>query len=342
MSSLHTGIPTKKALPDNLWDEKGNMHVPAIPSEKRRAAPQISVDYLRRPIVHLPAWGALTALDVLLNNLSLGLFLITVCCVGLRPEVFLPAALPAFFAAWFLLTLDLGLLIVDLGDPSRFHHMLRTVRPSSPMWVGVWALALSGLFLTFPAWWSALYVSLAYGLLPDTVAVWFAAVLADRTVEWGCLLATLAGIPCAAIGLLYKGVLFSATSRPIWKKARWFPAYLTNGALLMGAAVLAGMEAATPSGGTALLAPVMLALLIPDILLLELHLRPLLADPRQGIRGTLIHGAAVLDCLACVCLGMALLFAVYPGGIVWLYCGIAGILVSAVIGRWCFVKAKAV
>lgn len=333
-------MPIKNAMPDKVWDEKGHMHVPAVPSENLRSTPQISVDYIRRPITHLPPWGTLTALDVLLNNLSLGLFLITVCCAGLRPEVFLPAALPAFLVAWLLLTLDLGLLIVDLGDPSRFHHMLRTVRPSSPMWVGVWALALSGLFLTFPACWSAAQLALFSGLLPDVSAAWFARVLADRTVEWACVLATLAGIPCAAVGLLYKGVLFSATSRPVWKKARWFPAYLCNGALLMGAAVLAGMAAVTSFGDAALLIPAMSVLLILDILLLELHLRPLLAGPGQGVRGALIHGAAVVDGLACVCLGMAFLSADRPEGIVWLHCGIVGILLPAVIGRWCFVKAK--
>ncbi|WP_420452177.1 NrfD/PsrC family molybdoenzyme membrane anchor subunit [Ilumatobacter sp.] len=32
------------------------------------------------------------------------------------------------------------LLIVDLGRPKRFHHMLRVLRPSSPMSVGSWLL----------------------------------------------------------------------------------------------------------------------------------------------------------------------------------------------------------
>ena len=32
------------------------------------------------------------------------------------------------------------LLIVDLGDPKRFHHMLRVWKPSSPMNLGSWTL----------------------------------------------------------------------------------------------------------------------------------------------------------------------------------------------------------
>src|SRR6185437_14933606 len=32
------------------------------------------------------------------------------------------------------------LLIHDLGDPARFHHMLRVWKPSSPMNLGTWVL----------------------------------------------------------------------------------------------------------------------------------------------------------------------------------------------------------
>src|SRR4051794_26974191 len=32
------------------------------------------------------------------------------------------------------------LLIEDLGDPKRFHHMLRVFKPESPMNFGAWAL----------------------------------------------------------------------------------------------------------------------------------------------------------------------------------------------------------
>lgn len=32
------------------------------------------------------------------------------------------------------------LLIMDLGRPERFHHMLRVVKPTSPMSVGSWTL----------------------------------------------------------------------------------------------------------------------------------------------------------------------------------------------------------
>ncbi|HEY3802182.1 MAG TPA: NrfD/PsrC family molybdoenzyme membrane anchor subunit [Kofleriaceae bacterium] len=38
-----------------------------------------------------------------------------------------------------------ALLVADLGKPQRFHHMMRVVRPTSPMNVGTWILGASGL-----------------------------------------------------------------------------------------------------------------------------------------------------------------------------------------------------
>lgn len=302
---------------------------------QREAGRWINVDYARRRIVHLPPWGGLTVADVLLNNLALGLFLATVFCVLLRPEQFLPAAFPAFVAAWVMLMADLGLLILDLGDPFRFHHMLRTVRPSSPMWVGVWALALSGFFLTFPALWGGLLLLLRAEMLPDSLTASLSALAAAGIVKWAVVGATLAGVPCAAVGLLYKGVLFSATSRPIWKNARWFPAYLTNGALLLGTALLAVFGTAVgPMAGTYPLLYALLVLLVPDMLLLELHLRPLLKNSRS----LLMHLATLLDAAAFLCLLGAGLSLVPGADILLMYCGVAGILSSAIVARACFVK----
>src|SRR6476659_1081188 len=40
------------------------------------------------------------------------------------------------------------LLIADLGMPTRFHHMLRVFKPSSPMNLGSWALLNNGAVAT--------------------------------------------------------------------------------------------------------------------------------------------------------------------------------------------------
>lgn len=100
-----------------------------------------------------------------------------------------------------------ALLIADLGRPARFHHMLRVVRPSSPMNVGTWILSLaattSGL---------ALLGSLrGHGRRPR---------------------ATVAGIASGVAGTLlstYTGVLIGNTAVPVWHATRnrlppWFAA----------------------------------------------------------------------------------------------------------------------
>jgi hypothetical protein len=57
----------------------------------------------------------------------------------------------AYPVALVLLLVDLGLLVLDLGDPLRFHHMLRTFKPGSPMSVGTWCLTIFSLPLTAAA-----------------------------------------------------------------------------------------------------------------------------------------------------------------------------------------------
>jgi len=91
-----------------------------------------------------------------------------------------------------------GLLIADLGRPSRFLNMLRVFRPTSPMSMGSWILALSGAangagFL-FGSW---------RGLLGAAGRVGIAA--------GGGLGAILAG---------YTGVLLANTAVPLWQAAR--------------------------------------------------------------------------------------------------------------------------
>jgi len=57
----------------------------------------------------------------------------------------------AYPVALVLLLVDLALLVSDLGDPLRFHHMLRVFKPRSPMSVGTWCLVIFSLPLTAAA-----------------------------------------------------------------------------------------------------------------------------------------------------------------------------------------------
>src|SRR5579884_537717 len=91
------------------------------------------------------------------------------------------------------------LLIADLGRPSRFLLMLRVFKPSSPMNMGAWILAIA-----------------------PTAAV--TAGMFARSSEGGLrTFGEIAGYSSGVFGLAlatYTGVLVSSTAVPIWQEAR--------------------------------------------------------------------------------------------------------------------------
>ena len=104
--------------------------------------------YSDRPVTKPPNWHGLVTLDLLLNNLSSGLFLVAALGELVVPESFRPLAALAYPIALLFLIGDLVCLVLDLGDPFRFHHMLRVWKPSSPMSLGTWCLAAYAVPLT--------------------------------------------------------------------------------------------------------------------------------------------------------------------------------------------------
>jgi Ni/Fe-hydrogenase subunit HybB-like protein len=159
-----------------------------------------------------PNWHGLVAWDILFNNLTTGLYMVVAVAELARPGVFLPLTKYAYPLALALLTADLLCLVLDLGDPLRFHHMLRVFKPSSPMSLGTWSLTFYSLPLTLLA---------AFGLFG--VGGWV------RTI------AVVIGLPFALGSAAYKGVLFSTTAQPGWRDARWLGGYFVSAALMLGA-----------------------------------------------------------------------------------------------------------
>ena len=105
------------------------------------------------------------------------------------------------------------LLVVDLGRPSRFANMLRVARPTSPMSMGSWLLALFG-----PATGAAA-VSEASGVLPRV----------------GDAAGAVAGVLGPAVAT-YTGVLVADSAIPVWHEGRDHLPFLFAG----GAAASAG------------------------------------------------------------------------------------------------------
>jgi hypothetical protein len=236
---------------------------------ERQATP---AGYAAGPVTKAPAWHGLVAWDLLFNNLTTGLFLVAAVAELVAPEVFTPVAKVAYPVALGLLLADLVCLVLDLGDPLRFHHMLRIFKPTSPMSLGTWCLTVYSLPLT---------VAAALSLLP---AGWPA-------LEWVRKAAVALGLLPALGSAIYKGVLLSTNAQPGWRDARWLGGYLTNSALLLGCAEMLVLSALLgQERAVAVLRPALVLLLALNLIPLGLvaqNLRPALSrayTPRQLAR----------------------------------------------------------
>jgi hypothetical protein len=188
--------------------------------------------YLSQDVTKVPGWHGLVAWDLLFNNLTTGLYLFTAVGELAAPGLLGPVARAAYPIALVLLLTDLMMLVLDLGDPLRFHHMLRVFKPSSPMSLGTWSLTVYSLPLTLIV---AIEAAQMLGLLPS----WS---IALERVRW---LAVVFGLLPAFGSVAYKGVLFSTSSQPGWKDARWLGGWMANSALTLGCAELLAISVLT-------------------------------------------------------------------------------------------------
>jgi hypothetical protein len=192
----------------------------------------IEPGYLSQDVTKVPGWHGLVAWDLLFNNLTTGLFLFAAVGELAAPALLGPVAKVAYPVALVLLLTDLLMLVCDLGDPLRFHHMLRVFKPSSPMSLGTWSLTVYSLPLTLIV---AIEAAQALGLLPR----------GSMALESVRRSAVVFGLLPAFGSLAYKGVLFSTCSQPGWKDARWLGGWMANSALMLGCAQLLALSILT-------------------------------------------------------------------------------------------------
>jgi len=165
-----------------------------------------------------------------------------------------------------------ALLITDLGRPERFLHMLRVVKPTSPMSMGSWILAAMG------AATGAAVTSELTGRFP-------------RAGDAAKVTAGLLGPPLAT----YTGVLLANTAVPVWHEARReLPFAFAGGAAATagGAALIATpVRAAGPARRFALMGA---ALETAAMLTMERRLGPLAANYHGGEAGRFARLAQAL------------------------------------------------
>ena len=252
--------------------------------------------YAGQVVTKPPDWHSLVVFDILFNNLTTGLFLVAAVGELAAPAVFTSVATWAYPIALVLLLIDLGLLVLDLGDKLRFHHMLRVFKPSSPMSLGTWCLTVYSLFLTAII---AVEFVVAAGWLPgDAGLAW-----------WVRKVAVVVGIPFAFGSAAYKGVLFSTTAQPGWKDARWLGAYLVNSALLLGAGQLLVLAAVSGEARAVdVLVPVVGLLAVLNLVplgLLANDLQPVLSR-LYSRRNRAVAGASVFAAGVAIPVGLLL------------------------------------
>lgn len=273
--------------------------------------------YQLRDFTHFPDWRNLIVWDAFFNNLAAGLMLISAIAWGAGAQVFTTVLPLALTVALCLLLIDLGLLVLDLADPWRFPHSLRVMRFTSPLSVGVWGLSSYAIFLGLAVLlsWVAIFSD------GEGILFYFMFVMAR-------LFIVMASIG-AVVVICYKGVVFSCSSQPGLKDARWLTPFMVSDSLLMGLGLYTLILVFFFSSQAAI------SLLIPFVVLIIarcIAFSLLWQNVRQ--RALLVHGG----------LNRALFWLVYGfGGIlamVLAFCGSLGLVLASVIALLCGIAER--
>lgn len=175
-----------------------------------------------------PVWGWEIATYFFLGGVSAGAYLLARVADRFGGRRYRPVVRAGTAVAALAAVPCAPLLIADLGDPKRFHHMLRVWKPQSPMNLGAWTLtAYSGAVAT---------AVLREWLRGDRTG---AERDAASRVLGGILISVTdaAGIPLALLLAGYTGVLLSGTSTPLWSENIWL------GPMFSASAVNTGTDA---------------------------------------------------------------------------------------------------
>jgi formate-dependent nitrite reductase membrane component NrfD len=157
--------------------------------------------YYGRPVVKPAPWTSEIPAYLFLGGLAAGSAVLGAGAdLSRRPQLRQAGRLGALGA----ITLGSAALVHDLGKPSRFLNMLRVIKPTSPMSMGIWVLALFG-----PAAGVAGAAELR-GWLPGPLARLLAATARP---------AGLASAVTAPAVATYTAVLLADTATPGWHEA---------------------------------------------------------------------------------------------------------------------------
>ena len=186
--------------------------------------------YYGLPILKRPFWKWEIALYFFFEGVSAGAYIL--CTVaGLRDQRrFADLIRGGRFLSFFTMLLCPPLLIVDLGRPERFHHMLRIWKKTSPMNHGAWALSGYGTVASLLA-----LLALRARWMP-TQRLAQALRIAHRWAPERAI--AVLGLPFAWTMVSYPGVLLETTANPLWSRTNFLGPLFASSSMSSGAAAL--------------------------------------------------------------------------------------------------------
>lgn len=158
------------------------------------------------------------------------------------------SARAAHLIAWPLITISAVLLIIDLNQPLRFHHMVignNTLMPILKIWspisFGTWLVGAFG-FVTFISFLDAVFdrSTLRLGRWGSGVSLHGSPI--------GLVLAAIGGLIAIGVGS-YSGLLLQATSFPGWRDTAMLGAEYMATAAITGVAAILLLRPVLPGHG---------------------------------------------------------------------------------------------
>jgi len=251
--------------------------------------------YYGLPVIHGPHWRWPIVFYFVLGGLAGGSAVLAAAARLAGGSWARPVVRAGRYLAFLAVLPGPLLLIVDLGRPERFHHMLRVVKLRSPMSLGVWGL----IAFSLTAFLNALRQAVEDGLLGRTNRL---ARLVRRLPDRG--LAVASALPAFFLAG-YTGVLLAATAVPLWARNALLlgPLFLCSALSSAAAALALLVRGAGPAAQARhALARVEQAALAGEVVLLEAVQRrsgTLVGRPlRDGWEGRAYRGARAATALA--------------------------------------------
>jgi formate-dependent nitrite reductase membrane component NrfD len=202
-------------------------------SESRQVGEATS--YYDRPMIKRPTWKWFVSLYIFVGGLGGGVALIGGLADLFGGQRHRATVRRARYIALIAALISPLLLILDLGRPQRFHHLLRVFKASSPLSVGTWILLAFG--VTSGAQAARQAAEDNFILKRESRLGWLARLLPGRSLS---LAQALLGLGLGG----YTGILLAATAVPLWATAG-----LLLGPLFLATAVASGAAALTLLAG---------------------------------------------------------------------------------------------